>query len=169
MTIVVAGAGPAGVLTAKCLADLGHHVTLLAPRRRQPAIEGLSFRVLECLRVAGLDAALEGLGPPVSRRVRWNGDDQTIGEEWLVERADFDEALLRAIRPFAEVRPATLTGIEPSLGGVAWSARLPDGGRLHEEAGFLVDARGRGTPGGLPRTAGPRTVALCRRHVLAAA
>jgi 2-polyprenyl-6-methoxyphenol hydroxylase-like FAD-dependent oxidoreductase len=166
MTIVVAGAGPAGVATAKALADLGHAVTLLAVERRQPAVEGLSFRVLEGLRVAGLGAVLETLGRPIPRRVRWNGEDQAIGEEWVVERGEFDAALLDAVRPFVEIRAAALDAVEPSPGGVAWSARLAGSGRIRQEARFLVDARGRGTPGGLPRAVGPRTVALCRRHSL---
>lgn len=166
--IIVAGAGPAGVVTAERLAELGHRVTLLAPRRRRPAVEGLSFRVLEGLRIAGLPGFSADRLEPVRRTVWWNGEEGESGREWLVERAAFDAALARAARRFAEVVPGRLAAVEGTgeAGGetMRCTVRRADGSHLALDADFLVDARGRGAPGGQPRRVGPRTLAICRFH-----
>ena len=57
-TLVILGAGPAGAATALGLRRLGYPVTLVSEWRRFAALEGVSLRVLEALRGAGLEQAL---------------------------------------------------------------------------------------------------------------
>ncbi|WP_286775909.1 FAD-dependent oxidoreductase, partial [Pseudomonas sp. UBA800] len=52
--ILVLGAGPAGAATAIGLRRLGYPVTVVSDWRRFAAVEGVSQRVLEGLRHAGL-------------------------------------------------------------------------------------------------------------------
>ncbi|MCG8359916.1 MAG: FAD-dependent monooxygenase, partial [Kiloniellales bacterium] len=65
--VIVAGGGPAGVLTAILLARRNHSVVLLTGGRSRPRIEGLSQRVLDALRAQGLEAAASAVGPEVER------------------------------------------------------------------------------------------------------
>lgn len=164
MRIVVAGGGPAGVATASRLTVLGHDVTLLAPLRRNFAVEGVSFRVLDGLRAAGLSGAIKRLPEPVVRQSFWNGAERASGEEWLVARGAFDEHLAAAARGFAAVRDARFIAASCKEDVVDVAIEAPGGSHSVLRADFLVDARGRGAPGGGRRLAGPRTVALCRRY-----
>ena len=164
MRIIVAGAGPAGIVTAGELAKLGHQVTLLAAPRSNDSLEGFSFRVVEGLRAAGLGDVLAGLAAPVPRHSTWNGHEQSAGTEQLIERTSFDTALLAAARKFADIHPARL--LQAVRDGDRIAARIvgADGAPATLNADFLIDARGRGTPGGGARRSGPATVALCRRY-----
>ena len=56
--ILILGAGPAGAAVALGLRRLGHPVTVISEWRRFAAVEGVSQRVLEGLRNAGLTAHL---------------------------------------------------------------------------------------------------------------
>lgn len=164
MHIVVAGAGPAGVATASALARLGHDVTVLAPPSQRHGVEGLSFRVVEGLRAAGLSQVANGLLEPVGRTSVWNGDEQSAGQEWLVERCDFDAALAAAARDFVELRTSHFVSAIERASGLTIAIRNADGSQETFDADFLVEARGRGAPGAAQRITGPRTVALCRRY-----
>ena len=78
--IVVLGAGPAGAATAIGLRRLGHTVTVVSEWRRFAAVEGVSQRVLEGLRHAGLSGALSEAAMPATRQVRWNGEQSQISK-----------------------------------------------------------------------------------------
>lgn len=164
MQIVIAGGGPAGVAAASRLAVLGHDVTLLARRRQNFAVEGISFRVLEGFRAAGLSGVIEHLPGPVERHSFWNDEERTTGEEWLAERNVFDKQLASAARRFANIRDARFIAATPKDGTVEATIEATNGRRSSLRADFLIDARGRGAPGGGRRIAGPNALALCRRY-----
>ena len=164
MRIIVAGSGPAGVVTASKLASLGHDVTILAVPQRNASMEGLSFRVLEGLRAAGLSEVLADLEAPVMRQSCWNGSEQSAGREWLAERSAFDARLTAAARKFATVHRAHLIAAARGSETIRAAIEAPDGTRSILSADFLVDARGRTTPVGGPRLTGPETAVLCRRY-----
>ena len=63
-SIVVLGAGPAGAAVALGLKRLGYSVSVVSEWRRFAALEGVSQRVLEALRGAGLNRALAVAGEP---------------------------------------------------------------------------------------------------------
>ena len=84
MRIVVAGAGPAGVAIAVQLAGLGHDVTVLAPPGRRHAVEGVSFRVLDGLRVAGLAEAEADVAAKLSGDAFGDAGQRVVIEEGLV-------------------------------------------------------------------------------------
>ncbi len=169
MRIIVAGAGPAGIVTASELARLDHHVTLLAAPRANDSLEGFSFRVIEGLRAAGLGDALAELDAPVPRHSAWNGHEQSAGTEQLIERTAFDAKLLAMASQFADVRRARLLQVARDGEGIAARIVSAEGTTATLSADFLIDARGRGTPGGGSRRSGPVTVALCRRYDLGSA
>lgn len=62
--ILVLGAGPAGAATALGLRRLGYRVIVVSDWRRFAAVEGVSQRVLEGLRHAGLGGALAEAAVP---------------------------------------------------------------------------------------------------------
>ncbi len=169
MRIVVAGSGPAGIVSAGELARLGHRVTILAAPRSGGSVEGFSFRVLEGLRAAGLGEALVDLEAAVPRHSAWNGAVQSAGNEQLIERAAFDAKLLTAAGAFADIRQARLAAVAREGDGIVARIVTAEGATTQLTADFLVDARGRGTPGGGMRRSGPATVALCRRYEMGGA
>ncbi len=83
--IVILGAGPAGAAVALGLRRLGYPVTLVSEWRRFAALEGVSMRVLEALRGAGLHQALPDAAQPSQRQVSWNGQEhaQNIEFCWI--------------------------------------------------------------------------------------
>ncbi|MDE2351337.1 MAG: FAD-dependent monooxygenase [Alphaproteobacteria bacterium] len=164
MRIIVAGSGPAGIVTAGELARLGHQVTILAAPRSSDGLEGFSFRVVEGLRAAGLGEALAELEAPVPRHSAWNGHAQSAGSEQLIERTSFDAALLAAASRFADLRPARLAAAARRGETIAARIVTAEGATTTLNADFLIDARGRGAPGGGRKQSGPATVALCRRY-----
>jgi len=154
--ILVAGGGPAGCIAAIGLVGLGHCVRLIA-RPRQPAIEGLSERVLRALEASGCRRALDAVGPAVRREASWNGATTAANQEWVVARARFDAALLE---------DAAAAGVEIVADRIIQIARPRDGwqgqtsGGQQWSSGYLVEARGRRAPG--RRMRGPATTALGR-------
>lgn len=154
--IVVLGAGPAGAATALGLRRLGYPVTVVSDWRRFAALEGVSQRVLEGLRNAGLGGALAEAAMPATREVRWNGQHLQLNQESLLDRQCFDRALRldleRAGVKVVEgrVREVTHKGVH--------CVGLDDGQVLHAE--FLVEARGRQAPLAADRLRGPETVSL---------
>src|SRR6266542_4106327 len=88
----VIGGGPAGIIAARGLAALGHRVVVFGHPRRHSAIEGVSERTVNALRLASCEKALEVIGPPLPRLTSWNGATVESGVEHLVERERLDEA-----------------------------------------------------------------------------
>lgn len=154
--IVVLGAGPAGAATAIGLRRLGYPVTVVSDWRRFAAVEGVSQRVLEGLRHAGLGGALSEAAMPATRQVRWNGEHLQMNQEFLLDRQRFDRALR------ADLARAGVTLIEGRIREVARAeghqVRLDDGQALQAE--FLVEARGRQAPLAADRLRGPETISL---------
>ena len=154
--IVVLGAGPAGAATAIGLRRLGYAVTVVSDWRRFAAVEGVSQRVLEGLRHAGLGGALSQAAMPASRQVRWNGQHLQMNQEFLLDRQRFDRALRE------DLQCAGVSVIEGRVHELAQEGehriRLDDGQVLF--ADFLVEARGRQAPLAADRLRGPETVSL---------
>lgn len=154
--ILVLGAGPAGAATALGLRRLGYPVTVVSDWRRFAALEGVSQRVLEGLRNAGLGAALAEAAMPATREVRWNGQHLKLNQEFLLDRQCFDRALRHDLERAGvsvvggRVREVTRQGVH--------CISLDDGQVLQAE--FLVEARGRQAPLAADRLRGPETVSL---------
>ncbi len=92
-SIVVVGAGPAGAAVALGLRRLGFEVCVVSEWRRFAALEGVSQRVLQALRGAGLNHALAVASEPSWRRVNWNGESHAQNVEALLDRPRFDRGL----------------------------------------------------------------------------
>ncbi|MFJ4345161.1 NAD(P)/FAD-dependent oxidoreductase [Pseudomonas sp. NPDC089401] len=152
--ILVLGAGPAGAATAIGLRRLGYPVSVVSEWRRFAAVEGVSPRVLEGLRHAGLGGALGEAAVPATRQVQWNGQQLQLNQESLLDRQRFD----RALRD--DLARAGVTLVEGRVREVApgYQVRLEDGRRLAGD--FLVEARGRQAPLAADRLRGPETVSL---------
>ncbi len=164
--VIVAGAGPAGVLTAVLLTRLGRKVLLLAPGRSRPRIEGLSQRVVDILQTHGLDHAHRAVGPVVTREVLWNGEGGGRNREYVTDREAFDAALLRDCRAAGiETRTFSRLSVSESEDGVL--VACADGDHSVDAAArIFVEARGRRAP--LSRACqrrGPETTAIMRRIV----
>lgn len=154
--IVVLGAGPAGAATAIGLRRLGYAVTVVSEWRRFAAVEGVSQRVLDALRHAGLGSALGQAAIAATRRVHWGGQQLQLNQEFLLDRQQFD----RALRD--DLQRAGVSVVEGRVGELRHDAghqvRLVDGQLLL--ADFLVEARGRQAPLAADRLRGPETVSL---------
>ncbi|QHG64826.1 flavin-dependent monooxygenase QhpG [Pseudomonas putida] len=154
--ILVLGAGPAGAATALGLRRLGYPVTVVSDWRRFAAVEGVSQRVLEGLRHAGLGGALAEAAVPAARQVHWNGQHLQLNQEFLLDRQRFD----RALRD--DLGRAGVTLVEGRVREVSraegYQVRLDDGQVLQGD--FLVEARGRQAPLAADRLRGPETVSL---------
>mgnify|MGYP001460009017 CR=1 FL=1 len=162
--ILVLGGGPAGAVTAIALQQLGYRVTLVTEPRPFAAVEGISARVWQALRQAGLISALAQVQPPSPRRVCWNGVDSHINEERLVERRRFDSALLEDLRAWGVT---VVEGrVEHNVPDAArpWARVCTVNGVQTLSAAFMVEARGRAAPAaGTRRLHGPATLAIVQR------
>ncbi|CAM3993907.1 Phenylethylamine degradation protein PeaF [Pseudomonas reidholzensis] len=152
--ILVLGAGPAGAATAIGLRRLGYPVTVVSDWRRFAAVEGVSQRVLDGLRHAGLGGALEQAATPATRYVRWNGEQLRLNQEFLLDRQRFDHALRD------DLLQAGVTLVEGRVRAVrpGYAVTLENGQILRGD--FLVEARGRQAPLASDRLRGPETVSL---------
>jgi flavin-dependent dehydrogenase len=158
--IVVLGAGPAGAAVALGLRRLGYPVTLVCEWRRFAALEGVSVRVLEALRGAGLHQALAQATLPSQRQVNWNGQQHAQNIEFLLDRPAFDRGLREGLRD------AGVDLIEGRVLGVLSSSaghQIQLEGREALVADFLVEARGRQAPAQGKGLRGPETVSLLNR------
>ncbi|PFH19862.1 flavin-dependent monooxygenase QhpG [Burkholderia sp. JKS000303] len=158
--ITVLGAGPAGAAAALGVARLGYPVTVVSEWRHFDAVEGVSGRVLQGLRHAGLVQAAACALPPCARTTRWNGDTRTLNHEYLIDRRRFDEALRRDLADAGiKVREATVRAVQADGDGHAIRVDTPIG----EEtlyAAFVVEARGRLAPLARDAIRGPQTLSL---------
>jgi flavin-dependent dehydrogenase len=175
--VVVLGGGPSGLAAAAALAMRGRAVAVLergslgGPR----VGETLGAEVGALLRALDLwddFIALEQL-PFRGVRSAWGSDGAVerpallhpLGEGWHVDRAQFDALLARhAAGAGATLHEGT---------GVATIAQAEDGWRLQAQGvevrgRFLVDASGRGAPGGAAGVPGRRWLACDRLVALVA-
>lgn len=163
-SIVVLGAGPAGATVALGLRRLGFEVCVVSEWRRFAALEGVSQRVLDALRGAGLQRSHAVAGEPSWRHARWNGEAHDRNVEFLLDRPRFDQALRDDLH-HAGVRliEARVLGVRTEAGRV--SVEL-DGAPV-VSADFHVEARGRQAPQhdkSLGRAwRGPETLSLLNR------
>lgn len=159
-SILILGAGPAGAVVALGLRRLGHAVTLVSEWRRFAALEGVSQRVLEALRSAGLNHALANATLPSQRQVAWSGQQHAQNIEFLLDRPTFDRGLREDLR---------LAGVEVIEGRILNVHSSADGHRVELDGGqrltadFLVEARGRQAPASGRGLRGPETVSLLNR------
>lgn len=141
--LLILGAGPAGAAVALGLRRLGHSVIVISEWRRFAAVEGVSQRVLEGLRSAGLHHALSCAAPPSQRRVHWNGNESAQNIECILDRPRFDAGLREDLKAAGvELIEAQALAVEPEDSG--WRVKL-EGGR-EVQGTFLVEARGRQAP-----------------------
>lgn len=163
LPILILGAGPAGAAVALGLRRLSYPVTVISEWRRFAAVEGVSQRVLEGLRGAGLNHALACAAPPSQRRVQWNGVESAQNIECILDRPRFDAGLRKDLKAAGvELIEAQVLAVEPE--GAGWRVTL-DGGREVRGA-FLVEARGRQAPlnqKGQKARRGPETLSLLNR------
>lgn len=158
--ILILGAGPAGAAVALGLRRLGYAVTLVSDWRRFAALEGVSQRVLEALRGAGLHQALADATLPSQRQVVWNAQQHAQNIEFLLDRPTFDRGLREDLR---------LAGVQLIEGRVLSVQSSASGHRVELDGGdtlladFLVEARGRQAPSPGKGLRGPETVSLLNR------
>lgn len=154
--IGIMGAGPAAVATACGLRRLGHDVSLIGVSGNA-AIEGISGRTLSLLRQWGLAAAADSVCGPGERLGGWAGRDLTGNGEYVVDRAQFDRALL------SDAASKGVTILSDRVIGCGY-----DGARwrvLTRHASIdcrvLIDARGRRACRAALK--GPDLIAVCQR------
>lgn len=164
-SIIILGCGPAAVVTAIHLQRLGHQVVITGELRRKAAFEGLSFRVMEGIRRAGLAHALASVSNAADRTAIWNDNRNAANQEYLADRQAFDSALLQDCEEAdITILRGRIGSIEPQ--GDAWRIRITGAeGSQTISAGFLVEARGRRAPHhGKVALRGPHSLSLARRY-----
>lgn len=159
-TILILGAGPAGAAVALGLRRLGYPVSIVSEWRRFPALEGVSLRVLEALRAAGLEHALADATLPSQRKVSWNGQQHAQNIEWLLDRPRFDRGLREDLqRAGVELIEGRVLAVQSSAAG----HQVQIEGHADLQADFLVESRGRQAPALGKGLRGPETVSLLNR------
>jgi geranylgeranyl reductase family protein len=133
LSVIVAGAGPAGAVAARTLAAAGIRVLLIDKAtfpRNKPCGGGISVRALG--RFPWLRAALDGIDVHAVSRLQLESPDGAVLEMaspdpsmLLIRRVEFDHALVRdAERAGAEVRaPFDITQAAADAGGVTLRSR----------------------------------------------
>jgi len=160
LRVVVLGAGPAGAAVAIGLRRLGFDVYVVSEWRRFSAVEGVSVRVLEGLRRAGMSRAVACADSVSSRQVLWNGTPSVRNQEFLLDRPRFDAALRDDMRiAGVELVEARVREVNSDESGHRILLDSSSSKRWLE-ADFLVEARGRQAPLGGSRLRGPETVTL---------
>jgi len=158
--ILILGAGPAGAAVALGLRRLGYPVSIVSEWRRFPALEGVSLRVLEALRAAGLEHALVDATLPSQRKVSWNGQQHAQNIEWLLDRPRFDRGLREDLqRAGVELIEGRVLAVQSSAAG----HQVQIEGHADLQADFLVESRGRQAPALGKGLRGPETVSLLNR------
>lgn len=161
--IIILGAGPAGGAVALGLIRLGYQVTVVGQPRPFDAVEGISERVVEGLKGAGFNQALNAIREPSARNATWNGASNSANTERLINRKDLDAGIWQDLLDAGVTcTNARISKVNHTNAGVEVIIQHPDGGppeTLHGE--FLVEARGRAAPSaGLKRFRGAETVSL---------
>ncbi len=140
--IIVLGGGPAAAATALGMQRLGYSVGLVTQPRPFAALEGISQRVIEGLKGAGLESSLEGLPPESPRQVSWNGQTNAANYETLVDRTRFDRAIVNQLRSAGvAVYPGRAEAVTEKLDG--WSVVCKVVATAFLGGRFLAESRGR--------------------------
>lgn len=137
MKIIILGAGVAGVSSAIGLKKLGYEVTIINKKRPFEAIEGFSHHTIEGLRRANLKNAIEQIGEKVLRIVSWDGKTTKQNFEYIVDRNEFDLALLKDAKEY------DIQVINSKAKILNLSASIIQVENKTLNADFIVDARGR--------------------------
>ena len=160
-TIFVLGAGIAGVTTAIGLKKLGFNVTIFYKKRPFVAYEGFSEKTKDGLISQACINASRLLDKQSLRDSNWAGNTNKINYEYVVCRADLDEALLEDARD-NDINCLNIT----VTGKIDVSGKKPkifykiDDSKIEKEADFIVDARGRFTPFKDEYICGPKSFSL---------
>ena len=162
--IVVLGTGPAGSAAARGLASLGYAVLCLGQVRSPETVEGISERVVKALQHQGFTRALCVLSEPIPRQVLWNGATSAANTEYLVDRQQFDAALIEDLQQHG-VAVAQDWVSSATDDGDAWQVTTQSGKRFSGR--FLIEARGRRANSDAPcLRRGPETVAMGMRWTI---
>lgn len=173
-SIGILGAGPAAAVTAALLNRAGHRVEMIGLPRRDEAVEGLSWRLIDGLRKAGFAKFGEALGKRSLRRSlrisTWGGKQIEGNGESVVRRRDLDRHLLADLGRMGV--PVHRGEVEAArFADEAWRIAWRPGSEPGKRQGpafamfdFLIEARGRGAPrSGENEAEGPVSLALTSR------
>lgn len=150
--IGIIGAGPAAAVTAALLNRAGHRVEVIGLPRRDEAVEGVSWRVIDGLRKAGFANVGEVVGNRSLRVSTWGGKPIEGNGESVVRRRDLDRHLLKELGRMevpvhrGEVEAARFVD---EAWRIAWRPGSGPGRRerlAFAAFDFLIEARGRGAP-----------------------
>lgn len=160
-TIIIAGGGLAGCVSAIGLTKLGYDVTIITRPRPFGAYEGFSQRSYQALEGLGCHHALKAIGPHCWRYASWGGETRQANAEYLTYRPDFDAALIQdAIDHGVHIIEGSVLGpLVSSPQGVTVTYKTPQG-RQTLQGTMGIEARGRFAPMGEDYTHGPTSYAL---------
>lgn len=152
LDVIVVGAGPAGITAALRLTQLGYQVLLIERSSIWPRShigEALTAGVRNIIDMLDANDAMENVPhiTSLATRIRWRNIVPEMvqhGDAAVVQRADFDAALLRLAeqRGVHVVRPASVEKIE----GAAFDWQITyrhEEHRYQVHARFILDAKGR--------------------------
>jgi 2-polyprenyl-6-methoxyphenol hydroxylase-like FAD-dependent oxidoreductase len=162
--IIVAGAGPAGTLTAILLSRQGYSVGVVASPRGRGRIEGFSQRTVDILATHGLTHAYAAVGPMVDRIASWAGELGARNREYVTDRAILDEALIEDLANHnIEILSADIVSVASEHDHADVQLRASGTDQNHRVE-FFVEARGRAAPAGHDKgVGGPPTTAIVRQ------
>lgn len=160
--VVVLGAGPAGAAVAIGLKRLGYRVVVVSKPRPFDSLEAVSDRVVAGMRAAGFDQAVSRIAAASPRQATWAGQTVAANTEHLVQRSDFDQALLSDLANHGvDVLVGRVRRCEPVASEWQVTVETAEGHTSVQQAQFLVESRGRASPASaVPRIKGPATVSL---------
>jgi len=145
--ILILGGGPAGCVSALHLTRLGYHVDLVTEERSAEFVEGLSARVVEGLTSAGCERAVDYLQAPVPRISSWNGATSAANTEQILNRKDFDAALLADARAAGvSITIGQAQEVQAGPNGCRVQVVTSSGARRAMHGRYLLEARGRRAP-----------------------
>ncbi|MDD2887028.1 MAG: tryptophan 7-halogenase [Aliarcobacter sp.] len=160
-TIVVLGAGIAGVTTAIGLKKLGFNVKIFYKPRPFISYEGFSEKTKDGLISSSCIRASQLITEQSMRNSNWANNSKNVNYEYVVCRANLDEALLE------DAKDNGIELIEARvIGSIDYSEEKPkviykiDEDKLQVYADFVVDARGRFTPFKDEYINGPKSFSL---------
>lgn len=160
-TILVLGAGIAGVTTAIGLKKLGFNVKIFYKPRPFIAYEGFSEKTKDGLISSSCLKASLLLKEQSLRNSNWASNSKNVNYEYVVCRADLDEALIE------DAKDKGIELIEAKvIGSVDCSEHKPkiiykiNDEKIEINADFVVDARGRFTPFKDEYINGPKSFSL---------
>jgi len=160
-TILVLGAGIAGVTTAIGLKKLGFNVKIFYKPRPFIAYEGFSEKTKDGLISSSCLKASSLLKEQSMRNSNWASNSKNVNYEYVVCRANLDEALLE------DAKDNSIELIESRvIGAVDCSEEKPkitykiDEKKIEISADFVVDTRGRFTPFKDEYLSGPKSFSL---------